>query len=154
MLLYLNMQMQGTYQTDRPIKGQVTNWYLFTYGDTAISWRSTKQTLTTKSSNHAELIALCEAERECVWLRSMINKIQKECGMNAIIKDPTIIYEYNTACIARPDQIWLGSLARPGLKIHGFLATTFQLDFGYGHNKKIGHFFWDRFGISFWPDGP
>jgi hypothetical protein len=49
--------------------------YVFTYGGTVISWRSTKQTLTATSSNHAELIALYDAGRECVWLRSMIQHI-------------------------------------------------------------------------------
>ncbi|GKC08151.1 putative RNA-directed DNA polymerase [Tanacetum coccineum] len=37
----------------------------------AISRRSQKQTLVATSSNHAEVIALHEARRECVWLRSM-----------------------------------------------------------------------------------
>ncbi|KAK4394353.1 Copia protein [Sesamum angolense] len=40
--------------------------YVFMYGGTVISWRSTKQTLVATSSNHAELIALYEAGRECV----------------------------------------------------------------------------------------
>lgn len=75
--------------------------YLFTYGGTAISWKSTKQTLTATSSNHAELIALYEAGRECVWLRSMIGNIQEECGMKEVTESPTIIYEDNTACIAQ-----------------------------------------------------
>jgi ribonuclease HI len=50
-----------------PHKARSQTGYVFTYGDTAISWRSTKQTLTTTSSNHAELIALHEASRECLW---------------------------------------------------------------------------------------
>ena len=44
-------------------------------GGTAISWRSTKQSIIATSSNHAEIIAIHEASRECVWLRSMINLI-------------------------------------------------------------------------------
>ncbi|KAL0325286.1 UNVERIFIED_CONTAM: Retrovirus-related Pol polyprotein from transposon TNT 1-94 [Sesamum radiatum] len=36
--------------------------YVFMYGGTAISWRSTKQTLVATSSNHAELIALYELD--------------------------------------------------------------------------------------------
>ena len=38
--------------------------YVFTVSGTAIYWRSTKQTLVTTSSNHAEIIALSEAVRE------------------------------------------------------------------------------------------
>ena len=46
--------------------------YIFTYGNTAISWRSVKQTMVTTSSNHSEILMMHEASRECVWLRSMI----------------------------------------------------------------------------------
>ncbi|XP_056698491.1 secreted RxLR effector protein 161-like [Spinacia oleracea] len=84
-----------------PQKAKSQTGYLFTYGGTAISWKSTKQTLTATSSNHAKLIALYEAGRECVWLRSMISNIQEGCGMNSVTENPTIIYEDNTACIAQ-----------------------------------------------------
>ncbi|KAD6796073.1 hypothetical protein E3N88_06969 [Mikania micrantha] len=59
------------------------------------------QTVTTTLSNHADLIALYDVGRECVWLRSMINHIQQACGLEEIKKDPTIIYEDNAACIAQ-----------------------------------------------------
>ncbi|XP_059654292.1 secreted RxLR effector protein 161-like [Cornus florida] len=49
--------------------------YLFTCGGTAISWRSMKQTMTATSSNHSEILAIHEAGRECVWLRSVIQHI-------------------------------------------------------------------------------
>jgi hypothetical protein len=44
-----------------PHKARSQSRYVFTYGGTIISWRSTKQTLTATSSNHAELIALYNA---------------------------------------------------------------------------------------------
>ena len=75
--------------------------YVFMYGGTAISWRSTKQTLVATSSNHAELIALYEAGRECVWLRSLIHYVHESCGLQSIEKSPTVIYEDNAACIAQ-----------------------------------------------------
>ena len=84
-----------------PHKARSQTGYVFTYGDTAISWRSTKQSLTATSSNHAELIALYEAGRECVWLRSMIQNIQEECGLESIKGNPTMLYEDNAACIAQ-----------------------------------------------------
>ncbi|KAJ0567534.1 putative RNA-directed DNA polymerase [Helianthus annuus] len=84
-----------------PHKAKSQTGYVFTYGGTAISWKSTKQTLTATSSNHVELIALYDAGRECVWLRSMINHIQEACGLEQIKKEPTIIYEDNAACIAQ-----------------------------------------------------
>jgi hypothetical protein len=55
-----------------PHKARSQSGYVFTYGSTVISCRSTKQTLTATSSNYAELIALYDAGQECVWLRSMI----------------------------------------------------------------------------------
>lgn len=84
-----------------PHKGQSQTGYLFTYGGTAISWRSTKQTMVATSSNHAEIIAIHEASRECVWLRSITQHIQETCGL-ALERDiPTTLYEDNAACIAQ-----------------------------------------------------
>jgi hypothetical protein len=84
-----------------PHKTRSQSGYVFTYGGTAISWRSTEQTLTATSSNHTKLIALYDAGRECVWLRSMIQHIQEECGLESVRENPTVIYEENTACIAQ-----------------------------------------------------
>ena len=44
-------------------KARSLTGYLFTCGDTTISWRSMKQTLVVTSSNHAEIIAIHEASR-------------------------------------------------------------------------------------------
>ncbi|BBG93440.1 transposable element gene [Prunus dulcis] len=55
-----------------PHQGQSQTGYVFTCGGIAISWSSTKQTLVATSSNHSEILALHEASRECVWLRSVI----------------------------------------------------------------------------------
>jgi len=52
------------------------------------------------SSNHAEIIAIHEASRECVWLRSIIHFIREKCGLECE-KRPTILYEDNAACIAQ-----------------------------------------------------
>jgi hypothetical protein len=84
-----------------PHKARSQFGYVFTYGGTVISWRSTKQTLITTSSNHVELIALYDAGRECIWLRSMIQHIQEEYGLESVRESPTVIYEDNTACIAQ-----------------------------------------------------
>ena len=75
--------------------------YLFTCGDTAISWRSMKQTLVATSSNHAKIIAIHEASRECVWLRSMTHHIQEMCGFSLKKNIPTTMYKDNAACIAQ-----------------------------------------------------
>ena len=65
---------------------------MFICGWTAISWRSTKQSIVATSSNHAEIIAIHEASRECVWLRSMIHLIREKCGT---------LHEDNAACITQ-----------------------------------------------------
>ncbi|KAM2774474.1 hypothetical protein COP1_019359 [Malus domestica] len=83
-----------------PHKARSQNGYVFTYGDIAISWPSTKQTLLATSSNHSEIIALHEASRECSWLRSMIYRIRNSCGLPSKTDTPTVIHEDNQACVA------------------------------------------------------
>ncbi|GJV65003.1 putative RNA-directed DNA polymerase [Tanacetum coccineum] len=74
----------------------------------AISWRSQKQTLVATSSNHAEVIALHEASRECVWLRSMTQLIVTSCGLKKE-ESPTLIYEDNAACVAQMKEGYIKS---------------------------------------------
>jgi ribonuclease HI len=81
-----------------PHKARSQSGYVFTIGNTAVSWRSTKQTLVATSSNHAEIIALHEAVRECIWLRAVVTHIRRSCGLSTT-EDPTIIFEDNAACI-------------------------------------------------------
>jgi hypothetical protein len=42
---------------------------------TAISWKSSKQTMVATSTNHSEIISLFGASRECVWLRRMVHHV-------------------------------------------------------------------------------
>ena len=84
-----------------PHNGRSQTGYVFLYGGTAISWRSIEQTITATSSNHVEILAIHEASRECVWLRSIINHIHKTCGLSYQREVPTILYEDNTTCIAQ-----------------------------------------------------
>ncbi|GKA67326.1 disease resistance CC-NBS-LRR class family protein [Tanacetum coccineum] len=60
-----------------------------------------KQSFTATSSNHAELIALYEAGRECVWLRSLIKHIQEECVTSVYQRKYNILYEDNAVCIVK-----------------------------------------------------
>ncbi|GAV73921.1 hypothetical protein CFOL_v3_17404, partial [Cephalotus follicularis] len=84
-----------------PHKARSQTGYVFTFCDTPISWRSTKQTMTATSSNHSEILAIHKASRECIWLRSMIQHIQESCGLSSIRNNPTVIYEDNAACITQ-----------------------------------------------------
>ena len=74
---------------------------MFNCNGTAISWRSIKQTMVVTSSNHSEILAIHEASRECIWLRSMIQHIRESCELSSIKGDPTILFEDNIACIAQ-----------------------------------------------------
>lgn len=84
-----------------PHNGRSQTGYIFTCGGTAISWRSMKQTLVATSSNHAEIIAIHEASRECIWLRSVSQNIRENCGLSSGKETPTVLYEDNAACIAQ-----------------------------------------------------
>ena len=82
-----------------PHRARSQTGYVFTVGDTAISWRSTKQTLVATSSNHAKILALHEASRECFWLREVMEHIQSTSGLTSVVDLPTTIFEDNAACI-------------------------------------------------------
>jgi hypothetical protein len=70
------------------------------HGVTAISWKSSKQILVARSTNHSKIIVIYEASQECAWLRRIIDHIQISCGI-CVIGPPTIIYEDNAACVAQ-----------------------------------------------------
>ncbi|KAM1628851.1 hypothetical protein ACFX2K_017216 [Malus domestica] len=82
-----------------PHKARSQTGYVFTVGGTAISWRSTKQTLVATSSNHAEILALHEATRECFWLRAVMGHIRSSCDLHPAVNALTTIFEDNAACI-------------------------------------------------------
>ena len=60
-----------------------------------------KQTIVSISSNHAKIISIHEASRECLLLRSMTQHILELCGLSVQTMSPTILYEYNVACITQ-----------------------------------------------------
>ncbi|XP_042752588.1 secreted RxLR effector protein 161-like [Lactuca sativa] len=91
-----------------PHKARSETGYVFMNGGTAISRRSQKQTLVAISSNHAEVIALNEASRECTWLRSMTQLVLTSCGLEKDIS-PTLIYEDNSACVTQMKQGYIES---------------------------------------------
>ena len=82
-------------------KAQSQTEYVFSCNGAAISWKSIKQTMVATSSNHSEILALLEASRECIWLRSMIQHIQESCGLPFSKDNPTTLFEDNAACITQ-----------------------------------------------------
>ena len=97
--------------------------FVFLHGGTAISWKSSKQTLVATSTNHSEIIVLYEASCECVWLRRMINHIQHSCDIGSITK-PTIIYEDNSACIAQMNAGYIKSNITNTLLLNYSILTS------------------------------
>ena len=53
------------------------------------------------SSNHLEILAIHEANSECVWLRSMIQYIQETSELPSIRGNATKLLEDNVVCIAQ-----------------------------------------------------
>ena len=62
-------------------------------GQNLVSWKSKRQKCTAQSTSESEYIALSEAGKEIVWLRSLL----QELGLEQ--KEPTVIWEDNTICI-------------------------------------------------------
>ena len=77
-----------------PHKARSQSGYVFTYAGAAISWRSTKQTLTATSTNQSEIIALYEACKESLWLRRLIDFVHQSLKLEKVII-PITIYEDN-----------------------------------------------------------
>jgi hypothetical protein len=77
-----------------PIDRHSTSRYVFTFGDTVISWRSRKQRIVALSTTEAKYVALAEAVQEAIYLRQVL----EELGYAQ--QEPTIIFEDNQSAIA------------------------------------------------------
>jgi hypothetical protein len=80
--------------------GKSQTGYIFVKNGAPISWKSVKQTITATSTNHAELLALHEAAREAVWLRTMEQAIAEQCNTTRST-NATVIHEDNAAAVAQ-----------------------------------------------------
>ncbi|GJX97839.1 hypothetical protein Tco_0353637 [Tanacetum coccineum] len=56
-------------------EGKSTSGYVFTLGGDDVSWKSSKQTMNTRSTMKAEFVALDKASEEAEWLRSFLKSI-------------------------------------------------------------------------------
>ena len=54
---------------------KATSGYVFTLAGAAVAWRSCKQTVLTKSTTEAELVALKTATSEAEWLRELLMEV-------------------------------------------------------------------------------
>lgn len=66
-----------------------TSGNVFTLGNTAISWTSTRQKSVALSSTEAEYVASCTAAQEAIWLRRMLQDIQDIFLVGSISELPT-----------------------------------------------------------------
>jgi hypothetical protein len=72
--------------------------YVILYGNTTISWKSTKQNLACNSSNHAEIVALHEASQGCIWPRCIMDYIHVQCGL-LVLTNPIVLFKNNFTCV-------------------------------------------------------
>ncbi|KAJ9555847.1 hypothetical protein OSB04_010461 [Centaurea solstitialis] len=70
-----------------------TTGYCFFLGDSLISWRSKKQSLTARSSTEAEYRALADTTQELIWLRWLLS------DMGAPQRSPTPLWCDNNSAI-------------------------------------------------------
>lgn len=88
---YVDSDWGGDEGTDR----RSTTGYLFKlFERCTISWNTKRQASVAASSTEAEYMALFEAVKEALWLKSLASSI------NIKITRPIIIYEDNTGCIS------------------------------------------------------
>jgi hypothetical protein len=83
----------ASYAEDRKDR-KSTGGYTFIMNGGAISWKSTKQRTVTLSSCEAEYVALADAAKEAMWLKSLIRDVN-----NNVKEEPLIIYEDNQSTI-------------------------------------------------------
>lgn len=82
----------ANYAEDR-VDRKSNSGYVFKLNGGTISWSCRKQQTVSLSSAEAELIALCEAAREALWIRNLLNDIER-AQLNS-----TTIYEDNQSCM-------------------------------------------------------
>jgi hypothetical protein len=72
-----------------------TSGYMFLLSGGPVSWRSRRQPIVALSTTEAEYVAACDATKEAVWLRQLLQDLGFGSG-----DFPTILYEDNQSCIA------------------------------------------------------
>jgi hypothetical protein len=73
-------------------KFKSTTGYLFTFGNTAISWLSSRQPVVALSSCEAELIAANSVVQETIWIKQLLSDIGVNSSTISLMED-------NEACI-------------------------------------------------------
>nr|GEW85395.1 retrovirus-related Pol polyprotein from transposon TNT 1-94 [Tanacetum cinerariifolium] len=92
--------LDAGYMSD-PHIGRPKTGYVSTSFDVAISWRSVKLTMSATLSNLVKILAIHEASRECVWLRSVIQHIRELCRISSGQEATIVLHKDNATCIAQ-----------------------------------------------------
>ena len=64
-----------------------TTVYVYTLGGNAVSWSSQLQKIVALSTTEAEYVAVIEASKEMVWLRSFLEELGKKQEDNVLYYD-------------------------------------------------------------------
>ena len=77
-----------------------TSGYIFTLAGGAISWKSSKQTVTTSSTMYAEFVACYEATRQVNWLKKFMPGLKVVDDIHKPLKlycdnNPAVCYTHN-----------------------------------------------------------
>lgn len=89
---YVHGFCDAAYQSD-PDTGHSQMGYLFFHGRNLVAWKSWKYRGTLWSSTEAEYVALAEAAREAVWVRSLVTELGIQTGV-------VVLYEDNNGALA------------------------------------------------------
>ncbi|TPX42715.1 hypothetical protein SeMB42_g05018 [Synchytrium endobioticum] len=91
LMAYVDASWEGTHSQN--VKSCSRHGTILMYGNSCIGWWSRVQSVAAQSSAESEYIALCEAAKEIMALRTFLSEIGCEQT------EPTIVMEDNQACI-------------------------------------------------------
>jgi hypothetical protein len=92
---YSDSDFAGCKDTEKSTSG-----YVFLHAGGAISWKSSKQTVTTSSTMYAEFVACYEATGQAMWLKKFVPSLRVVDSIERPLKlycdnEPTIFYAHN-----------------------------------------------------------
>ncbi|CAM8956284.1 unnamed protein product [Rhodiola kirilowii] len=87
---------------------KATSGYVFTLGGAGVSWKSSKQTLITRSTMEAEFVALDKCGEEAEWLRNFVEDIP---GWKNPVP-PICVYCDNQSTIGRAQNVMYNGKSR------------------------------------------
>ena len=85
-----SLQVQGFVDADHSgdrDSGRSTTGYVFTVGNTAVSWVSQLQKIVALSTTEAEYVAITEASKEMIWLQRLMEELGKKHNCNTLWSD-------------------------------------------------------------------